>query len=510
MWLPLLLLLSLLLLIIKKIQIRKKGKLPPGPPKLPILGNLHQLGALPHRSTWKLSKKHGPIMLLQLGAIPTIIVSSAETAREVLKTHDLDCCSRPPLAVPKRLSYNFLDIGFVPYGYYWREMRKICVTELFSMKRVQSFQSVREDEVTFLINSISESANSGSLVNLSKEFFSLHASITFRIAFGKIFQGSELDNDKLQKVVNEAKSMLGAFCASDFLPYFGWMIDWLTGFHRRLESSFNELDDFFQKVIDDHLNSGRTMQEHEDIVDVLLRMERDQTENSAIQITKDHIKAILMDIFLAGIDTGALTMIWAMTELARKPTVMKKAQYEIRRCVGKKGKVTDNDVNQLLYLQMIIKETLRLHPPAVLLLPRETVSQFKIGDYDVYPKTRIAVNVWAIGRDPDIWKNPEEFLPERFNNNPIDFKGQHFELLPFGAGRRICPGMNMGTALIELALANLLYHFDWKLPSGGEIDMEEEVTITVGKKSALNLMPINYISEDDKIQGVAAIQIGNF
>ncbi|XWS63747.1 hypothetical protein CRYUN_Cryun06bG0128300 [Craigia yunnanensis] len=425
MLLPLLLLLSLLLLIIKKFQ-RKNGKLPPGPPKLPIVGNLHQLGALPHRSTWKLSKKHGPVMLLQLGAIPTVIVSSAETAREVLKTHDLDCCSRPPLTGSKRLSYNFLDVGFAPYGYYWREMRKICVVELFSMKRVQSFQSVLEEEVNLLINSISESATLESPVDLSKEFFLLTARIIFRIAFGKNFQGSELDNDKLKNVVYEGQSMLGSFCASDFFPYVGWIIDWLTGFRRRLESSFHELDIFFQQVIDDHLNSGRTMQDQEDIVDVLLRMERDQTENSAIQLTKDHIKAILMDIFLAGIDTGALTMIWAMTELARKPIVMKKAQYEIRRSLGKKGKLTENDVSQLQYLKMIVKETLRLHPPAALLLPRESVSQFKIGDYDVYPKTRIAVNVWAIGRDPDIWKNPEEFFPERFIDNPTDFKGQYF------------------------------------------------------------------------------------
>ncbi|XP_022775608.1 cytochrome P450 71B36-like [Durio zibethinus] len=501
MLLPLLLLLSLLLLIIKTSQ-RKKGKLPPGPPKLPILGNLHQLGALPHRSTWKLSKKHGPIMLLQLGATPTIIVSSAETAREVLKTHDLDCCTRPPLAGPKRLSYNFLDIGFVPYGYYWREIRKICVAELFSVKRVQSFQSIREKEVNLLVNSISVSATLASPVDLSKEFFSLAASITFRIAFVKKFQGSELDNDKLQKVVYEAQAMLGSFCDSDFFPSVGWVIDWLTGFHRRLESSFHELDVLFQQVIDDHLNSRRNVQNQEDIVDVLLRMERGRTENSAIQLTKDHIKAILMDIFLAGIDTGALTMIWAMTELARKPIVMKKAQCEIRRCVGKKEKLTENDVSQLPYLKMIVKETLRLHPPAALLLPRETVSQFKIGDYDVFPKTRIAVNVWAIGRDPDIWKNPEEFFPERFIDNPIDFQGQHFELLPFGAGRRICPGMNMGMAMIELALANLLHFFDWKLPSGMkemDIDMEEMASITVGKTSALKLMPINYnISEGDK------------
>lgn len=202
------------------------------------------------------------------------------------------------------------------------------------------------------------------------------------------------------------------------------------------------------------------------------------------------------DIFLAGIDAPAITMIWAMTELARKPTVMKKAQYEIRsRNVGKKGKLTEDDVSQLQYLKMIVKETLRLHPPPALLLPRETVSHFKLGDYDIYPKTRISVNAWAIGRDPDIWENPEEFIPERFIDNPIDFKGKHFELLPFGSGRRICPGINMGTAMIELALANLLYRFDWELPSGMkemDIDMEEKVTVTVGKRSALKLVPIKY------------------
>ncbi|MBA0682519.1 hypothetical protein Goari_024233, partial [Gossypium aridum] len=178
-------------------------------------------------------------------------------------------------------------------------------------------------------------------------------------------------------------------------------------------------------------------------------MEKDQTQNDSIQLTKEHIKAILMDIFVSGIDTGAITMIWAMTELVRKPTAMKKAQNEIS-CIMKKGKLTENDASKLKYLKMIIKETLRLHPP---------------------------------GRDPDIWNNPEDFIPERFIDNPIDLKGQHFELLPFGAGRRIFPGMNMGMAVLELALANLLYCFDWKLPSGMtemDIDLEEEVSITVG------------------------------
>ncbi|KAK8526384.1 hypothetical protein V6N12_020856 [Hibiscus sabdariffa] len=441
---PFLLFLSSLLLIINKLT-TKKGKLPPSPPKLPLLGNLHQLGAFPHRSTWELSKKYGPIMLLRLGSTPTIVVSSAETAKEILKTHDLECCSRPPLTGPKRLSYNFQDVGFVPYGNYYREVRKICITELLSMKKVQSFQSLRKEEVDLLIKSISESAALANPVDLSKGILSLTASITFRIAFGKSFQGSELDNDiKLQKLVSGASTMLGSFCASDFFPYVGNVIDWFTGFHRRLENTFHELDAVFQQIIDDHLKSGATMHEHnqEDIVDVLLRMVKDQTKNDAVHLTKDHIKAILM---------------------------------------------VNNQTSPCFVF-------------GPLLLPRETASHLKIGDYDIYPKTRIAVNVWAIGRDPDIWNNPEEFIPERFEDSVIDLKGQHFELLPFGAGRRICPGMNMGMAILELALANLLYFFDWKVPSGMEIDMEERVTISLGKKTALMLVPIKYnIGEDDEI-----------
>ncbi|KAG8498564.1 hypothetical protein CXB51_004860 [Gossypium anomalum] len=455
---PFLLLLSLLLIFIKTLT-TKKGKLPPGPPKLPILGNLHQLGPFPHRSTWQLSKKHGPIMLLQLGSTPTLVVSSAEAAKEVLKIHDLECWSRPPLAGPKRLTYNFQDVAFAPYGHYWKEMRKICVAELFSMKRVQSFQSVREEEVDLLIESVSGSATLANPVDLSKCSFSLTASIIFRIVFGKQFQVN------LTTISYKKWYLRRKLCWEAFVP----------------------------RIFSHHLDSGPTKGDEEDIVDVLLRMEKDQTQNDAIQLTKDHIKAILMDIFVAGIDTAAISMIWAMAELARKPTAMKKAQNEIRSCVGKKGKLTENDVSKLTYLNMVIKETLRLHPAGVLLLPRETMSQIKIGDYDINPRTRIAVNVWAIGRDPDIWDNPEEFIPESFIDNPIDLKGQHFELLPFGGGRRICPGINMGMTVLELALANLLY-FDWK--HGREILVEYLVptlsaTISTGTsrsfQSSLNI-----------------------
>ncbi|RVX04311.1 Cytochrome P450 71B34 [Vitis vinifera] len=391
MWLHLLLLLLPLMYLIKR-RIELKGQkkpLPPGPTKLPIIGNLHQLGTLPHYSWWQLSKKYGPIMLLQLG-VPTVVVSSAEAAREFLKTHDIDCCSRPPLVGLGKFSYNHQDIAFAPYGDYWREF-------------------IREEEVTLLIDSIAESSSSGSPIDLTERLMSLTANIICRIAFGKSFQ------------------------VTDFFPYVGRIVDRLTGLHGRLEEEFS-----LKWTVSTNGGNG--------LNPVLY------------SFTKDSAKAILMDLFLAGVDTGAITLTWAMTELARNPRIMKKAQVEVRNSIGKKGKVTEGDVDQLHYLKMVVKETLRLHPPVPLLLPRETMSHFEINGYHIYPKTQVQVNVWAIGRDPNLWKNQRSFCPR-----------------------------------VELALANLLYRFNWNLPNGmreADINMEEAAGLTVRKKFALNLVPI--------------------
>ncbi|PIA51587.1 hypothetical protein AQUCO_01100443v1 [Aquilegia coerulea] len=472
----------------KKNKHGSKPSLPPSPPRLTIIGNLHQLGNLPHRSLQKLSKEYGPLMLMQLGSKPTVVISSAETAREVLKTHDLDFCSRPSLAGPKRLSYNFLDIAFVPYGEYWKEMRKICVLELFSAKKVQSFRFVREEEVAHMIKSIS--ASSSSPVNLTEKLFSLKMNHICRVAFGKKNRGRDSDNENFHEMFIEAINLHGSFTATDFFPYFGWIIDVFTGHSRRLEKCFHAFDTFYQQVIDEHLDPQRTKPEQEDIIDVLIRLQNEQS--GALNLTVSHIKSILKDIFLGGVDTGASTMVWGMTELARKPEVMKKVQEEIRNCVGNKGMLEESDIDNLEYFKMVVKETFRMHPPTIFLIPRECMNHCKINGYDIYPKTRVLVNVWAIGRSSEYWENPDEFIPERFINSSIDFKGQDFELLPFGSGRRICPAISMGTAMIELGLANLLYHFNWELPSKDDINMDEIAGLTVHKKIPLHLVPIPY------------------
>ncbi|KAM7273321.1 hypothetical protein ACFE04_027985 [Oxalis oulophora] len=500
---------------------RMLRNLPPGPPSLPIIGNLHQLGALPHQSLHQLSIKYGPVIFLKLGQVPTVVISSADSAKQVLKTHDLECCTRPPIAGAGRLSYNYLDVAFAPYGDYWREMRKFCVLELFTLKNVQSFRSIREQEVEFMINSISEHSSTSTPVDLSHMILTLTADITCRVAFGKNFrEGRGLDNERFQEIIYEAVAMLGGFSAADFFPYFGWIVDRIMGLYKRQERSFHDLDSFYQKVIDDHLDARKSnKKDHQDrdIIDVMLNYDNHRTESSIVQLTENHIKAILMNIFLAGVDTGTITMVFAMAELARNPRIMRKAQEEVRTCVGNKERVSESDIVNLSYLKLIIKETFRLHPPSVFLLPREAMSKFQINGYDIYPGTRIQVNVWGIGRDPNIWENPEEFIPERFEDNHVDYKGQHFELLPFGGGRRGCPGILMAMSNIELALANLLYRFDWKSPNGmkeEDISLDEAPGLTDNHNSiqihtdSIKGSPWE-CSEEELIRGIANVALLN-
>uniref|UniRef100_A0A7N2MP31 Cytochrome P450 71A1 n=1 Tax=Quercus lobata TaxID=97700 RepID=A0A7N2MP31_QUELO len=419
-------------------------KLPPGPSKLPLIGNLHQLRGLPHRSLQHLSDEHGPLMFMKLGSIPTLVVSSADIAREIFKTHDLVFSGRPVLYAAKKLSYNLSAVSFAPYGEYWREVRKIVILELLSAKRVQSFQAVRDEEVALMLDSIA---------------------------------------------VSSGPDLLGGLCIADFFPWMGWWLSKFNGLETRLEKNFRELDEIYDKVIEEHLDPRRPEPEHENLVDVLLRVQKDS--NQAIALSSDHIKGVLTDMFIAGTDTSSTILVWIMAELIRNPSVMQRAQTEVREAVKGKTKVEENHLSKLMYLKSIVKEGLRLHPPAPLLVPRETTDDCTIEGYHIPAKTRVFVNAKSIGTDPKYWKNQNEFLPERFLDSSVDFRGQHFELLPFGAGRRGCPGMNFAILIIELALANLLHRFDWELPHGirrQDLDMEEAIGLSMHKKVPLCLV----------------------
>ncbi|XP_059667751.1 cytochrome P450 71A1-like [Cornus florida] len=467
--------------------------LPPGPPGLPIIGNLHKLAnSAPHHYLWQLSKKYGPLMTLQLGFVPTLVVSSAKMAKEVLKTHDLEFASRPSLLGQRKLSYNGLDVAFTPYSEYWREMRKICVLHLLNPKRVESFRYIREDEVSRMIKKISNFASASKLINLSEMLMSLTSAMICRIAFGKRYDDEGCERSKFHGLLHEAQAMLGSFFLSDYFPFLGW-VDKLNGMSSRADKIFKEMDLFYQEIIDERLQEESSKSKQEDILDVLLHLQKDHS--FTIDLTLDHIKAVLMNIFMAGTDTSAATLVWAMTGLMKHPRAMKRVQEEIRNASVETGMVKEDDLHKLPYLKAVVKETLRLHPPSPLLLPHETTKKCNINGYEIPPKTCVYVNAWAVGRDPESWENSEEFLPERFMDSSIDYKGQDFEFIPFGAGRRGCPGIYLGALTVELALANLLNSFDWELPPGvkkEDIDMDVLPGITMHKKNALCLLAKKY------------------
>ncbi|XP_021286163.1 cytochrome P450 71A1-like [Herrania umbratica] len=486
-------LLILLQFLLKGKSSKRNPNLPPGPPKLPIIGNLHQLGSMPHLSLCRLAEKFGPIMCLQLGEVPTVVVSSARMAKEVMKTHDLALSSRPQIFSAKHLFYDCTDVVFSPYGAYWRHIRKICILELLSAKRVQSFRFVREEEVSRLIHRIGEYSYP-STVNLSKVLGLYANDVLCRVAFGRDFsQGGDYDRHGFQKMLEDYQELLGGFSTGDFFPSMEFIHN-LTGMKSRLQHTFRRFDQFFDEIINEHLNPKRQKEERcKDLVDVLLDVQKNGS--SEIPLTMDNVKAIILDMFAAGTDTTFITLDWGMTELIMNPKVLERAQAEVRKVVGERRVVLESDLPQLDYMKAVIKEIFRLHPPAPVLVPRESTEAIRINGFDIPDKTRVFVNAWAIGRDPESWENPESFEPERFLDSPIDFKGQDFELIPFGAGRRSCPAITFGTATVELALAQLLHSFDWELPPGTEakdLDMTETFGITMHRIADLTVVAKPY------------------
>ncbi|KAG7628339.1 Cytochrome P450 [Arabidopsis thaliana x Arabidopsis arenosa] len=345
-------------------------------------------------------------MLLRFGVVPVVVFSSKEAAKEVLKTHDLDTCTRPKLVANGLFSRNFKDIGFTQYGEDWREMKKLVGLELFSPKKHKSFRYIREEEGDLLVKKISNSAQTQTLIDLRKASFSFTAGTIFRLAFGQNFHQCDfMDMDRLEELVLEAETNGCILALTDFLPTgLGWLVDRISGRHSRMNKAFSKLTNLFQHVIHEQLKIGQ-LQDHSNLVSAMLDMIIRPSKFSSFNITSNHLIAMI------------------------------------------------------------------LHPPSPLLLPRETMSDIEIQGYHIPKNALIRINTYTIGRDLKCWSNPERFL-----NTSINYKGQDYKLLPFGAGRRSCPGMNLGITILELGLLNILYFFDWSFPNGmtiEDIDMEE-------------------------------------
>ncbi|XP_068466797.1 cytochrome P450 71D8-like [Phaseolus vulgaris] len=479
-----------------KLKPNGSHNLPPGPKKLPLIGNLHQLSgaaSLPHHAFHKLAHKYGPLMHFQLGEMSTVIASSPGMAKEIMKTNDIAFVQRPQFLFGDILSYGGKNIVFAPYGDHWRQLKKICVLELLSAKRVKSFSFIREDETAKFIDSIRKSA--GSPINLTAKIYSLVSASVFRAAFG----GKNKDQDEF--VVPLMRKVIEAAAGFDFVDFFPSLkfIHFITGKRAKLEELQKQVDDVLDNVVKEHEEKRKEAKEDgvevedEDFVDVLLRIQQNDTLD--IKMTTIQIKALILDVFVAGSDTSASVLEWVVAEIMKSPRVMEKAQSEIREAFRGKETIHESDLDELNYLKLVIKETLRLHPPVPLLIPRECTKLTNIGGYEIPKKTKVMINAWALGRDPEYWSDAERFIPERFEGNSVDFRGNNFEYVPFGAGRRMCPGMTFGLASIMLPLALLLYHFNWELPNKmkpEDMDMVEHFGLVVGRENELRLIPFLY------------------
>ncbi|XP_012574760.1 cytochrome P450 750A1-like [Cicer arietinum] len=475
-------------------QHQHNKKHPPGPKPLPIIGNLHILGKLPHRTLQTLSKKHGPIMSLKLGKIPTIIVSSPEIAKQFLKTYDTVFSSRPKIQASKYMFYGGKGLGLAPYGTYWRNMKKLCTLHLLSDSKIKMFEPLRNEELRVLLKSIEKNAILGEVVNLSEMVGEVIANITYKMVLG-CNKDSNLD---LKGLIREAMNLAGSFNLADFLPWLD-IFD-LQGLTSRMKKTSKSFDQMVEKIIKDHEHSSNTIKEdphHKDFIDILLSLmhqsmdPHDKEQKHVIDIT--NIKAIILDMIGGALDSSTTTIEWIMSELLRHPNVMKKLQNEIENVVGMNNKVKDIHFENLPYLNMIVKETLRLYPAGPLLAPRECLKDVTIDGYYIKKNSRVIINAWAIGRDPKVWTdNCDVFYPERFMNSNVDLRGHDFQLIPFGSGRRGCPGIQLGLNTVRLVVAQLVHCFNWELPFGispNDLDMSEKFGLSMPRNSHLLVVP---------------------
>ncbi|KAF3449995.1 hypothetical protein FNV43_RR06074 [Rhamnella rubrinervis] len=475
---------------------RSSLRRPPGPTGLPLIGNLHQLGSHPHQSLSEMAKLYGPLMSLRLGFVTTIVASSPEMAREILHTNDQSFANRPVPDSVTAQPHVEGTLAWVPADQRWRNRRRICSTQMFTAQRLDFLQHFRHLKVQQLIDHVRKHCESATPVDIG----SLAFATTLNLVSNTIFSVDIIDPkferaQEFKEVVWRIMEDAGKPNVSDYFPALK-RFD-LQRVRRHVRVSYLRMHEIFVEIIAKRLESRSPSNKmvHGDFLDVLL--DQCDEQGPAAGFSVETIKPLILDLFIAGSDTSGSTTEWAMAELLRKPSLMEKAKKELEKVV-RSGDVKESDVERLPYLQAIVKETLRLHPPTPLLLPYVAGNDVQVniskGEYYTIEKgNQVLVNAWSMGRNPKYWKEPTSFLPERFLENNMDYRGiKDFEYIPFGAGRRICPGLPLANRMINLMLASLLHSFNWKLPKGitpETLDMSEQFGITLRKAVSLSAIP---------------------
>ncbi|XP_076953918.1 putative (S)-N-methylcoclaurine 3'-hydroxylase isozyme 2 [Bidens hawaiensis] len=469
----------LFLLFVAHKHYTSNKNLPPGPRPWPIIGNMHQMAKNPHLAAAKFANEFGPLISLRLGTRFLVVASSVEAAKEVLKTQDRILSGR---IIPDALHLSFMDYYVVfarDCNEHWKTCRTLCRADLFSAKAIEAQSKLRNEKLSHMLDFLN--SNQGKVVKIEELVFTTLINTLSNILFSKDFL--DLKDEKtahglkyrLFKILENSVTPN----VSDFFPVVGGLD--LQGLRKDCMNHYNTLSSYSETIIKERrAGITKNVAGEKDFLDRLL-------ENN---FTNDQISILVLELFTAGTDTMVTTIEWALAELIKNQDIMHKVYKELKR-EHNRDSIMKSDLSKLAYFNACIKETLRLHPVVPLLIPRRALEACEVMNYMIPQNAQVWVNVWAISHDPKIWEDPHTFKPERFLGSSIDFTGHDYEFLPFGGGRRMCPGLPSGVKSLQTLLALLVLEYDWSLPNdedSAKLDMAEKFGVTLSKEKPLELI----------------------
>ncbi|KAL6644401.1 hypothetical protein ACP70R_016009 [Stipagrostis hirtigluma subsp. patula] len=482
--------------------VRRGRGLPPGPAGLPLVGSLLSLDPELHVYFARLAARYGPIFSIRLGSKLGVVVTSPALAREVLREQDLVFANRDVPDAARSISYGGgQNIVWNPVGPTWRLLRRVCVREMLGPAGLENVHELRRREFRATLRHLRGAA--GTPVDVGAQMFLT----VMNVITGTLWGGSVGDESEraavgkdFRHLVAEITDMLGAPNVSDFFPALA-PLD-LQGIRRKSDVLKERFNQMFARIIEQRVKAGGEAPAP-DFLEYMLKLEKEGGDGKT-PFTMTNVKALLMDMVVGGTETTSNTVEWAMAELMQRPRILEKVREELDAVVGRDAVVEETHLPQLHYLQAVIKETLRLHPALPLMVPHCPNADATVGGYRVPAGCRVFVNVWGIQRDPAVWKDPLEFVPERFlagagagDRQKWDFTGSEMEYIPFGSGRRICAGIAMAERMTGYSLAMLLQAFDWELPAGAKLDLAERFAIVMKKATPLVAVPTPRLSNPE-------------
>ncbi|CAI0451643.1 unnamed protein product [Linum tenue] len=482
--------------------IKHDSPLPPSPTALPLIGHLHLVKPPLHLSLQNLLSHYGPILSLKLGRRRALVLSSPSAVEECFTKNDAVFANRPRTMAGDHFTYNYRAYVWAPYGDLWRALRRLTVAEIFSPKTLLRSAAVREEEVRALVRRLGRSEISGggaAPVDLKFLLSLLTINVMMRLAVGRRCAeeeeaGTEEERGKFQEFKEKFFPSLGMNIC-DFVPILRAV--GFKGIEKKMVKLRKERDEYFRRVVDGVVErrhrrrgegdsgTGSDGEEVRSVAEIILSLRESDPEF----YSDDVVNGSIAMMFVAGTETTSITLEWAMTLLLDHPRVMQKLKAEIDSNIGHEQLLNERDTAKLPYLKCVINETLRLYPPAPLLLPHRSSENCTVEGYQVPKDTTLMVNVWAMHRDPKLWDEADKFVPERFE--VVDSKedavagGEGCKYAPFGMGRRACPGAGMGMNLVSLALGSLIQCFEWEKVGQDVEDMTAKIGMALSKSKPL-------------------------